>query len=231
MVACQARSLRGQGTEVVNEDMSNADPPSAAFDTFFFSTDDSDGNLFVEATYDSSGGNPNDRLIIDHFHDPVPAPDGNPFGYEIQSVHVYTLFSYTPSVDGPIESISFTIDVENSGPDMELFFTVSDSFGGSIAGFQTLPATAGFETLSVVDLTNAEFPSRDFAGSEPLFFGFGFISVSFNDGDDDFEGEQFSVAFDNFRVSIQAIPEPAGAGFAVLLASLWPLHRRRRRTG
>lgn len=202
------------GIPVVNEGMA-AGP--AAFQSFFLSPDDSDGNLSIDVLGMDAGGNPGEFLQILHFHDPVEEPEGNPDGYSIQSIHDYQLFSWDPLVDGEVVSVSFSIDIESSVP-LGVGFSVAQGNGGSLAGFQFIGSTDGWQKISSGPLSTAEFGGIDFAGGEPLRFGFSVITSSDGFGEVAFFGEQFAANLDNFQVSVAVVPVPAAAW--LLLSSL-----------
>lgn len=216
----------GQSAEiqVFSDDMSGG---AAAYDSSFLSFDDSDGNLSIEVLDSPFSGNPDDRLEVLHFHDPVDAPEGNPDGYDIQSFHTYTLVSWDPSIDGEIVDVSFSIDVEHASGNLTLFFEMAQGGGGSFAGFTDIASTSGYETVSVSNLGPADFGGIDFAGGGPITFGFGMLSYSFGFGDTEFFGEQFAASFDNFEVTVQVVPLPGALWlFAGGLAGLVGLRQR-----
>ena len=213
------------GIPVINEGMAAG---AAGFDSFFISPNDDAGNLSIDVLGSASGGNPGARLEILHFHGPVDEPDGNPDGYSIQSVHSYQLFSWDPLVDGEILSISFSIDVESNSP-LGIGFAIAQGGGGSLAGFQFIGATTGWQTLGSGPLDAGAFGGVDFASGTPLRFGFSMITSSNAFGETEFAGEQFAANFDNFRVSVTVVPVPAA--FWLMLSALGALglarHRRR----
>lgn len=212
------------GILIIDEDMSSG---PGAFDSFALSEDDTDGNLSIDVLGSPAGGNPGDRLEVIHFYDPVDSPDGNPDGYDIQSIHDYQLFSWDPLVDGEILSVSFSIDIE-TGSNIDLVgFTMAQGSGGSIGGFVVPSLAGGWETISANDLTALDFGSVDFAGTGPITFGFSVSTFAFGSGEDFFDGDQFAANFDNFRVTLTPVPVPGAA--LLLLSGLAGLAGFRRR--
>ena len=178
-----------------------------------------------------SGGNPGATLEVFHFHNLDLDPSGQPFDpsnttTEVQSFFENSALSYTPSIQGDIQSISFSLDFQTSDPFSSVIFTINDANGGAIAGGGTgfLPITSNgeFQTLTFSGVTAAGASGVDFSGSEPLNFGFGF--TSFQDvpnGPVLLEG-----LADNFRIDIVTIPEPSSA--LLLSFGFLGLTRRRR---
>lgn len=214
-------SATAAGVLFIDENMANG---AAAFDSFFLSIDDSDGNLSIDVQ-DGAPGNPGDGIEVLHFHDPVAAPDGNPGGYSIQSVHEYNLLTWDPVVDGAIQSVSFSIDIESGSEILDVYFTMGQGGSGSFAGFTEPVLAGGFETIAVPGLTSADFGGIDFAGGGPIRFGFGMITQSMGNLTDEFDGDQFAANFDNFQVTVTAVPLPASAWLLAL--PLLSLARRR----
>ena len=140
-----------------------------------------------------------------------------------QTFNVYTNLTWTPSVDGAIAALSFSIDVRTVQFDLlfsEVGFSVSDSGGGTIAGFTPLPNTGGWTTISVTNLTALDFGGRDFAGTLPLRFGFSLIGPTPTSN----TAATASIDLDNFKVSVTTVPEPGSVALigvgAVLLVGL-----------
>ena len=200
---------------VFSEDMSSTE---TAFDESIFNTaGDPDGNLFPMVSHNSTGGNPDDNLTIDHFYDPVDDPTvADIEDYSFTSFYVYNLFTWDPSTDGDIVDVSFSLDVENGGEDIELFFIVDSATGAVADGFQFVSSTSGFETFTAPDLT---FFGADLNDDGPVQFGFAISTFVFDVRDNDtdpYDGDQFSVNVDNFAVTVTAVPEPASlAIFAI----------------
>lgn len=132
----------------------------------------------------------------------------------LQSVFTEQSISYTPSTQGAILSISFSLDFQTSDPFDTLLFEVSDSSGGSFAGFISITGDGTFQTITSDVLTNADFPGRNFSGSDPLSFGFGFTSSA-----DVFNlPVTYNVIVDNFVVTATVVPEPSSLALSVLAA-------------
>lgn len=180
------------------------------------------------------GGNPGDAGIVFHEHrvarDENLLPlngDGNTF---LQSIQVDQSTLWTPSIDGGIASLEFRLDVQllapvGSAAFEEIYFIVQDANGGSAAGFEPIVPASGWQTIVASGLVEADFHDRDFQGSLPLSFGFGFISG----GDVTAEDETLAIDVDNFVVRAVTTPEPGTSGMlAVGVVSIGALARRRR---
>ena len=163
------------------------------------------------------GGNPGPRLDVFHEHDVDRDGNGAPLNGDgtvsIQSFLVDQTTTYTPSTNGTIQDISFSLDVlfpvsNSSTRFQQAFFILSDTAGGNAAGFTNISGQAGWQTITVSGLTNADFSGRDFNGSLALSAGFGFLS-----GGDVTGGlDNLAIQVDNFQVnvnSITAVPEPS----------------------
>ncbi len=214
LVLCSV--ARAATLTVVNEHMA-AGP--AAFESFFLSSDDSDGNLAVRLGPAAAGT----QLRITHAHGPVPA--ASPAGYDIQSVHLHR----QAWSGAPPQRLSFALDVVSLSADVVVFFVVGQAGEGVFAGFRPLSAAAGPVTLVAPGLTPADFPGIDWH-SGPLRLGFGLLSLSGGDGPADFPGAVFDTVVDNFSVTMTAVPLPS-AGYLAAPALAWlagPLRRRRR---
>lgn len=121
-------------------------------------------------------------------------------------------FTYTPSVSGTFNQISFSIDIKTDDPFTTVFFDVSDTNGGSSGGFTSITPNGDWQTVSVMNLDISDFGSRDFGGSLPLSLGFGFLSDIFliDDSPTSYAPEEFVMQADNFVVSISSnVPEPS----------------------
>ena len=209
---------------IISEDMSSG---AAAFSTFLLSLDETDGNLSFNENGLATGGNPDDRLAVEHIYDAVASPDGNPDGYDIQTWHSYQLFTWNPLVDGVIQSLGFSIDVQSAVP-IDVGFTVDQGGGGSAAGFTSLGATTGYETITA-NLTGVDFGFIDFVAGDPLTFGFTVSSIADGSSTDDFPAVTLAFDFDNFIVSVDATPAlPLPAPVWLLAAGLLGLGWRRR---
>ncbi|MGJ8697399.1 MAG: hypothetical protein ACSHYF_13870 [Verrucomicrobiaceae bacterium] len=194
------------------------------YDSFSFNGSDSGSNpddLSSESQLAlGTGGNPGGLLRVTHSHEVASGPgvSGSTF---VQSFFVDQTFTYTPSVDGAIDKISFSIDLKSSDPFSSVFFNVEDATtgGGSSSGFTSFTTDGDWHTVSVVDLDASNFSGRDFSGSTPLAFGFGFYSSAelVADTPTSHVSEQRVVLADNFKVTVtQVVPEPS----VVLLGSL-----------
>ncbi len=161
----------------------------------------------------NSGGNPDAYGLLFHTHDVNRDSLGEPIGGNgftfVQSFLGDQTASYTPSLEGAIQFISFSLDVRTGSPIDSLFFDISDSNGGSVAngsgGFLSLVNDGEWNTYTLVGVAQSGASGRDFAGSNPLRFGFGFTSSA-----DVFGGSSdFSIDVDNFIVTVTQVPEPA----------------------
>lgn len=217
---------------VLLDDMSSPDYSGFSFNSADFGSnpdDASSGDFGALAT----GGNPDGRLLVEHEHLVVRDDNGDPLNGDgstlVQSFVNDQSVAYTPSVDGAIASISFSLDILLSdAPGVarfsEVYFNVADSLGGNSAGFTVLSPAPGWQTITVTGLTNTDYSSRDFAGALPLRFGFGFLS----DGDVSIGDELIEISVDNFRVDVVPVPEPGTALLLGIGASLLGACRRRR---
>lgn len=124
-----ARPALAQTTTLFNDDMS-----SPNYSEFSFNNADSGFNpddISSESSFAGSGtGNPGGSLEILHNHDVARDSSGNPINGNgqtfVQSFFTLQTFSYTPSVEGAIFSVTFSLDIRTSDPFDTLFFTISD---------------------------------------------------------------------------------------------------------
>lgn len=209
---------------------------SPSYSSFAFNDSDApDGNpddTSFEAIGDTdpAGGNPGSYLELFHFHDVARDENDEPVGdssTSLQSFFNDQSTTYTPSVSGEIESFSFSLDVRTDSPFEDLFFEILDDNGGSVAnagsGFLSIVNDGEWQTLTLTGVMQAGAQDRDFAGSEPLSFGFGFLSSL-----DVFDGQtELQIDVDNFIVTAQLVPEPTAG---LLLFGLACVVRGRRRT-
>jgi len=194
---------------------------SPSYDSFSFNGDDDGTNPddVSSESFDgtsSPGGNPGSFGIIrlsydvsrDEFGEPLNG-DGN---VNLQSFFSDLTTTYIPSIQGEIESINFSLDVRTIDPLVtDVFFEISDPNGGSVANgslggaFQPITADGTWQTYVLTGVMQDGATNRDFAGSDPLSFGFGFLSFEdvFQDPIDSF------IDVDNFVVEVTLVPEPA----------------------
>jgi hypothetical protein len=192
-----------------------------AYTVFSFNSSDSltnpDDISSAGFTAHPSGGNSGPRLEVFHDHDVDRDGNGAPLNGNgsvfIQSFLVDQSTTYTPSINGTILDISFSLDVlfpvSNSSTKFEqLFFVLSDTAGGGFGGFTNIVGQAGWQTITVSGLTNADFLGRNFNGPLALSAGFGFVSQ----GDVTGGFDNLAMQVDNFQVSVNsitAVPEPS----------------------
>lgn len=216
---------------VILDDMSN---PS--YGGFSFNSADFGANPDDQSSWSfngvSSGGDPDEYLQVDHTHQVARDGNGDPLNGDgstlLQSFTNEDSVRYNPSTDGAIASVSFSLDIlltdAPGGADFfSIFFNVGDALGGNSAGFKSIAPAAGWQTITVTGLTNADFSARDFAGALDLYFGFGFESS----GDVSSVDELISIGVDNFRVDVTPVPEP-GTGLLLGLGSILLGARRTR---
>ncbi len=179
-----------------------------------------------------SAGNPGSYFEVTHHHDVDRDGFGDPLNGDgssfVQSFFKQQTVTYTPSVEGGIGTITFSIDLQITQPFSQVFFAIDDSGGGSAAGFMSLPpSTSGWQTFTSPALTQANFSSRDFNGSDPFKFSFGFTSST----DVTAAPSDIVIGADNFTVMITPVPEPTSgalAGAALLAAGLGRVWRQKR---
>ena len=205
----------------------------SAYTSSFLNGQDSDSNFFDISfgggSVSPTGGNPGSTLEAFHFHDIDRDPSGQPFGggdTEVQTFFSNSALSYNPATQGPIQSISFSLDIKTSAPFESLFFTIGDSNGDTVAngggGFLSVVPNGEWQTVTLTEVTAAGASGRDFSGSDPLSFGFGFTSF-----EEVTNGPVLlEVLADNFRIEITPVPEPSSA--LLLTLGLLSLTRRRR---
>ena len=212
-------SLKAQNL-VLMDDMTDTSYSEFSFNGFDSGSNPDDVSFAFWDT-ESSGGNPGSVFNVFHEHDVDRDGFGDPVGAtdaSLQSFFVNDTFSYTPSSQGAINSLSFSLDVKTSDLIDSVYFFVGDSLGGTVAqgftgdGFLSITQDGEWQTLTLSGVTQADLGSRDLSGSLPLEFGFGFLSNTDVSGG----AETFFLQADNFIVEIDAIPEPS----SVLLLSL-----------
>ncbi len=209
---------------IVDDDMNGS-----TYTSFSFNGNDSGSNpadISSESfTFFSTGGNPDHRMEVSHTHEvDVPSANGL-FDTFVQSIFSNQDVFYNPASQGVVSQIDLSIDIRTTDAFSSLFFAVFDDNGGSIAGFTSIDtfADGNWHTIEVNGLTQSNFSSRDFSGALDLGFAFGLISAA-----DVIDGPITRTAdIDNFKVTINSIPEPA-SGFLLVGAAIGFMYRRRR---
>lgn len=190
------------------------------------------GFLESPSTGNASGGNPGAWLQLTHNHDVERNLGGAPLNGNgttfLQSFAQRQFFTYSPAVSGPIQDISFSLDINfpvtfgTIGLN-QVFFQVGSSSFVNAAGFTKITGGPGWQTITVTGLTNADFSAQDFTGPGNLSFGFGFTSS----GDVTAGVQSRSIGVDNFVVSINAVPEPSSLLLVSSMLVAWPARFRR----
>jgi PEP-CTERM motif len=188
--------------------------------------DPTDQSYFTFADF-VAGGNPTSYRTITHEHDLERGLDGSPVNgtgqVTLQTILLENSATYQPSSDGPIQTLSFSIDVRSSRP-ASVYFNFANQANSSFAGgFTPFTASAIWQTITVSGLMEADFIGSNFATSDQLKFGFGFVSSANVTA----RPTTFNFDVDNFKVTIVPVPEPSSA-FLAGLASLALCQRRRR---
>ena len=220
-------SLSAQNT-VIFDDFTDSSYSVSSRNGFDFGSNPADLS-FASSDIAIIGGASGSVLNVFHEHDVDRDESGDPLGdsfVDIQSFFDNSALTYTPSTQGSIQSINFSLDVRTFDPIDTLFFNVSDSNGSAVpigeegVRFLSVVTNGEWQTISLSGVTEAS--GRDFAGSNPLDFGFGFLSSA-----DVFDQpETFLLEADNFRIDINPIPEPSSA--LLIALGLAGLTRRRR---
>lgn len=180
---------------IFNDDMSD---PDYAISFTFTGVSAPHAATFIQIP---TGGNPNEHLEVLHTH------NGNGL-VTLQSTLLEQSTTYTPSVNGFVTQVSFSIDLlfpEVPGASLydEVYFVLSDANGVSRAGYTTIIGQQSWQTVTVTGLTEANFSGIDFEGSLPVSAGFGFVSTRTNEGP-----INSLINVDNFVVSVVQVPEP-----------------------
>jgi hypothetical protein len=212
---------------VVDDDMSDFTKYSfASGNSNGFTGSNPDDISFVDFQFLSEGGNGFFSAI--HNHDVQRDGIGNPVNgngmVELYSFFTYLPRTYTPSVSGSIETISFSLDIRFEEGDFDrVFFFAEEGTTGYLGGSVELSTLNDWQTITVDGLTEADFSGLNFSGSMPLSFGFGFISsVDVSSGP-----LSSTISADNFRVSLTAVPEPGSLTLLTLFTGCALLRRRR----
>jgi hypothetical protein len=150
-----------------------------------------------------TGGNPDDQFVVTHnfleAFDASISPGG-------QTVHIYNSFSWTPSVDGFIESIRYSLDYSLTDSAFSSLGFVIQSPSTGMALLASIATIPGWKSVDSGTLTSAQIPDSFLTGSEPLFFGFTLYSDRLESVG---TAESHVSGFDNFSVSLSIIPEPS----------------------
>ena len=216
--------INAQQLTIIDDDMSSPDYSSFSFNNSGTSNPDDMSTEGKSAV--ATGGNPGGYLSVQHFHqidsgvaNSLAGPDGST---SVQSFFSNNPIDYTPSTQGGIQSITFSVDFRTSDPFSTLYFGVTDLNGGSFDGFTSITGDGEWQTITVTGLTNSGFGGRDFLGSDPLKFGFGFTTYADVSGGP----ETFTVDADNFKVVITQVPEPTVMALSILGVCGLVLRRR-----
>jgi len=182
-----------------------------------------DPNGTASGSIDSVFGDPGSSLLVQLTHTNVP-----PAASTEESINLDTPYVWDPLVHGGIKDLSFSVDVFTNNPGVSLSFLVfQGTHGAGITHTLTPLPTGVWTTFSYNNATPNLFSSLNFTTGTPLTFGFTLLT----DNASDPALTNYSVYFDNFKVQVDTVPEPAsyalwlGTGAAALL--LW---RRMRRT-
>lgn len=223
LVGLGVAALPASATTILNLDMSEN---SGDFVTFHFDNNDTgaypdvpDVDFSVSHGQGASGGNPGYYQYITN----TMTPTGTTSVGQPLYMHTYTrynAFSYTPSVSGVINTITFSIDVK-SNVDAKTLFDVFIGEAEYSAGKIAVAQSDGYSTITAT-YAASDFSPGVLSGTSALRFGFGYETLTTNTG----AAQSFTADFDNFVVSINEVPEPATLG--VLAAGLLLLKRRRR---
>lgn len=208
------------------------DMQSAYYDSFSFNSSDYGANVddisSVSNNVVVSGGNPGSYLQVLHTLEVMEnAPNG---AVSLQSILDDQNFTYTPSISGAIQSLSFSIDIRTSDPFSSVGFVVNDQEGGQLAGFTSFDTDGNWQTVTFEGLLQSDFDSRDFSGSLPLSFGFSLLSNGYlmDDGNGNYESQFHTADVDNFRVTAILVPEPSSlALFGLMTCGLMFCRSRR----
>ncbi|MGJ8723322.1 MAG: PEP-CTERM sorting domain-containing protein [Roseibacillus sp.] len=184
---------------------------------------------FAYNLVETSGGNPDSVMNAHHYHDVQRDEFGFPVGpsfTNLESLYSNSSLSYNPAAEGPIQSITFSLDIKTTQPFDLVYFTINDSSGSTVAdgknGEITVVSDGEWHSITLSEVTQAGATDRDFAGSDSLFFGFGFTSFAeVTNGP-----ANFLMSADNFQINITPVPEPSS--LLLLTLGLLGLTGRRR---
>ena len=180
------------------------------------------GNGSVSSSQVVAGGNPGEYLRVDHLN----------FSYVPIVFHYPTGATYSPSVQGAIDTASWSIN--------KIAILNFDPYGVAVAGallqngqtcFPTLQLDSDISwvTLSGTSLTAADFSTRDNASAHPDFSATGSqIQIGFVTANDNTNRTASRAAgFDNWPVTVNQsetspVPEPSalllpGSGLAGII--------------
>jgi hypothetical protein len=168
----------------------------------------------VNASIDSIFGNPGSSLLVQLTHTNIP-----PAASTLATAILDTGALWSPLVNGVIKDISFSVDVFTNDPGVQAGFAIFQGNGGS--AFWPFPAvtTGSWTTVSINNLSPSEFRSINFTTGAPITFGVSPLTSNASDP----ALTDYSVYFDNFKVQVDTIPEPAscalwlGLGAAALI--------------
>ena len=167
----------------------------------------------LNASIDSVFGNPGSSLLVELMHSNVP-----PAASTLSAFVIDTSSSWDVLANPKIKDLTFSVDVFTNDPGVIIGFGVFQGLGGRIAWPPTPVATGSWTTVSYNFLASS-FPSTSSTTGGPLTFGFS--PLTYNSVDPALT--DYSVYFDNFKVQIDTVPEPAscalwfgvGAGFLI----------------
>jgi hypothetical protein len=184
------------------------------------------GGFGFSATQQTDGGNPGSHRRVDHDFTEPPVT--------LRLIHTWSGASYTPSLQGEIFAVGFSIDYRNIA-----IFGQGQAFGVALLqggkyfyGSSEITAPAGsvwtqgtasnrqaqnfVEVLPDASVDNASHPDFGPSGS-PIVFGFTTVNSTG-------VGGSIDVGYDNWSVTLEVVPEPSAA----LLAGLGPALGMRR---
>jgi hypothetical protein len=222
---------------ILNDGMDNLGNYSPA-NFGFNSSNPNDISLYQGAIHQVAGGNPGAFFRLGYLLNVARDGNGVPLGSGIALsngglMHLFS-YPYAPSMQGPINDISFSLDIRFDNPshidNMDLFFFIEDgtNSGPHFASTEVFQISSGgggpnWQSKSLGGLTPNDFSGIDFLVDQNLSFGFGFIIYS---NDVSIGPQTISMDVDNFVVSINAIPEPSAC---LLVGSMLMFVARRRR--
>jgi len=176
----------------------------------------------ASGSIDSVFGDPGSSLLVQLTHTNVP-----PTSSTTQGIVDDTAFSWSPLINGAIKDLSFSVNVFTNDPGVSLFFFIfQGTHSAGLARPLTPIPTGVWTTFSLNNATPSMFSSLNLTTGAPLSFGFSPIT----DNASDPALTNYSVYFDNFKVQVDTVPEPASyALWLGLGATALILARRRRR--